>query len=75
MAVGERTCLFCAGDAVELYLVTSSAPEEFGAGGGKYTRNWSLVPLCVRHHTVLGEVASRGRIHKSTGVRWWLGIP
>jgi hypothetical protein len=68
--VEERRCFFCAGAAVEGYVVTSSAPERFALGEGRYTRKWCLLLLCVRHRAALVDAGRRGRIHKSTGVRF-----
>jgi hypothetical protein len=63
LAVG-RACHFCgernARNARVRREETSGQVEEFAT------------PLCVRHRLLLQAAGDSGRLHKTSGVRWWL---
>ena len=63
LALG-RACHFCGDRTTRNYRVRRAAegapPEDL------------TVPLCARHRLLLQSAGPAGRLHKPTGVRWYL---
>jgi hypothetical protein len=67
-------CYFCAARTRGQYVTTTDVPPTLHARQGGDTRTRLVVPLCALHHALLKRAGSQGRVHRSTRVRWWLGV-
>ena len=47
-------------------------PEGMTPAPGDLPGHGQSMPLCSRHLDLLLQAGDRGRIHRATGIRWWI---